>query len=69
MMFTFFMALIVFSIANKIHGNMPFWYAVLCYVVVDIAVLANDHYWIQFELVSILGVTAMVRDLVKKGVL
>ena len=65
-MITFAVGILVYWVAIRIHGDMPYWYCLLCFIVVDIAQLTTNA-WVQFELFSILGVIAMTRDLVKKG--
>lgn len=58
--------LITYLFACKMHGPMPLWYAFLCYFIWSIA-LQLEHWYLMFEMVSVLGVVAIMRDLVKKG--
>jgi len=64
----FLVAVTTYLAASMIHGRMPYWYLMLCFVIWDIAAL-TPVFWIQFELVSILGVVAMSRDLHRKGII
>lgn len=61
-------AALTYLAANYVHGRMPAWYYVVC---LGVWMFASQipHPYLQFEIVSILGCVAILRDYIKKGLL